>query len=101
MIQIVIVHRRLDKVTDMLCGLLRKIERRGKTHIYVEEGSELDYWWQEHKKQDERRMERERQEKRKLAKLNRRRKAALAKLTKEDMEVLNLNTDDGPKDDDL
>lgn len=82
-------RRRLDKVTRLLCGLCRKITKRGfMTRIeFIDDNEELKIWWEEHQEADLRRIERENLQKQK----EKRKKEALAKLNLEDRKILGLN----------
>lgn len=92
--------QKLDRVTDMLCQVLGTIERQ---HGLVNgrpsnRGTGADFsnkvvvsasvmkWWKEHKKIDEARLERERQEE----EVEEQRLAALAKLTAAERKLLGL-----------
>lgn len=81
------LQRRLDEVTQMLCGVLGAIEEAEEPVRIDHLAIETQEWWNKHKKADEQRrsVEERAKEARRLA-----RERALAKLTPEERRALGL-----------
>lgn len=84
------VRRELDKVSRVLCYLMRCLEKGCDYRNVVASGTteayELRTWWAEHKRLDEARIKREEQAK----EFEKKRRAALSKLSEEDKKILNI-----------
>jgi hypothetical protein len=83
-------RKEIDKLTRMLCGLCGELEavnyddEEGKSIFRQVKG--LPKWWETHKRQDAQRLAKEREDR-----INeRKKKAALKKLTKEERKLLKL-----------
>lgn len=74
-------QEKIDKLTRMLCSASKSMELRD-----VPMSREHKDWWRKHQEWDKKRLEQEREEKRKETL----RKNALAKLTKEEKDLLDL-----------
>ncbi len=84
-------QEKLDKVTRLLCGLCRKIEKskniQVKALLYsTSADEELGEWWKEHQEQDRKRLKAEQEQERK----KNLKKNALLKLTTEERKVLGI-----------
>jgi hypothetical protein len=81
-------RRKLDKVTAMLCGVMRRLETGYPEHCtrLTESIVGLDEWWTEHKRIDAERAKREAE----LARQQEMKKAALDKLTDEEKRALGI-----------
>lgn len=79
-----------DRLTKMLCKLCKEMNSKQKSKIiynaHSEESRKLANWWENHQLEDKRREE---EEKRK-ADLDKLKKKALSKLTKKEIEILNI-----------
>ena len=86
----VLIQRRLDAATRLLCGLCEYVESRISGEV-IGQIYGLTDWWAEHKKKDEERMEcvRFEEHRRKV------KQAALSKLTDEERKVLGLKVRKG------
>lgn len=77
------LRRKLDEVTNLLCGLCKKLELKGQLPL---SDSDLMIWYHKHKKMD---AEREAEEAKEKA-VRERKKKVLEKLTKEERKTLGL-----------
>ena len=74
-------QRTIDSLTQMLCLAVKNLEAKN-----IPVPSQIDLWWQAHKREDAARLQAERERKDKQA----RKAAILAKLSKEDKKLLGL-----------
>lgn len=83
------MKEKVDKLTRMLCGVMKEVERCAKVRLAVRmknlDGELLD-WWEEHKSVDAERIEREEAQRR----LQQVRKRALQKLSDEEKDALGI-----------
>lgn len=79
-------QRRLDKVTRMLCGLCRRVNKSGRDTLITYD-AELTAWWADHQAEDRKREAEEAAERAK----ERARQAVLAKLSPRDRKILGVD----------
>lgn len=88
--------KKLNKVTNLLCGLCTRLSKTGD-YRYITENNELKEWWERHQKIDKKRIEREMEElerkaalKKKKEEEERKKMVALSKLSVEEIKLLGL-----------
>lgn len=78
------LKKELDKVTDLLCDTLRRVDQyRLRDDVHIELPNRVEAWWAKHKKDDEE-QQRKKQEEERLTKA----RIAYNKLTPEERELL-------------